>query len=65
MKYDNRLKSLQSKKERLEEIDKELNFNAMLSKYGPEGLYLIADKLKELADEDVSNAINQCNNNLI
>ena len=28
-------------------------FNALLSKYGPEGLYLIADKLKEIADEDV------------
>ena len=29
----------------------------MLNKYVPEGLYMIADKLKELADEDVRTAL--------
>jgi len=41
----------------LECIDKEINFNALLHKYGPEGLYMIADKLKELADEHVRNSL--------
>jgi hypothetical protein len=48
----------------IECIDKEINFNAVLDKYGPEGLYMIADKLKELADEDIRNAIVQCNNTI-
>jgi hypothetical protein len=46
----------------LECVDKEINFNALLDKYGPEGLYMIADKLKELADEDMRNVLDQCNN---
>lgn len=41
-------------------VDKEINFNALLHKYGPEGLYMIADKLKELADEDMRNGLAQC-----
>ena len=45
----------------LECADREINFNTLLDKYGPEGLYLIADKLKEIADEDVRNALDQCN----
>ena len=48
----------------LECVDKEINFNALLDKYGPEGLYMIANKLKELADEDMRNALDQCNNAL-
>lgn len=41
----------------LECVDKEINFNALLNKYGPEGLYMIADRLKEIADEDMRNAL--------
>jgi hypothetical protein len=41
----------------LECVDKEINFSALLNKYGPEGLYIIADKLKELADEEMQNAL--------
>lgn len=43
--------------ELLNQMDKELNFEDLLNKYGPEGLYLLADKLKELADEDIRNAL--------
>ncbi|MCK9574766.1 MAG: hypothetical protein WC979_03085 [Candidatus Pacearchaeota archaeon] len=32
----------------------EINFEELLCKYGPEGLYDIANKLKKLADEDIS-----------
>lgn len=39
--------------------DKEINFNNLLNKYGPEGLYLISDKLKQLADEDIKLALQQ------
>lgn len=45
---------------RLEQMDKDINFKALLDKYGPEGLYEIADKLKELADEDMASAVEQC-----
>ena len=41
----------------LEQADKDLNFDGMLSKYGPEGLYLIAGKLKQIADADVAQAL--------
>lgn len=44
---------------RLEQMDKDINFKALLEKYGPEGLYEIADKLKELADEDMRTAMEQ------
>jgi len=43
----------------LESIDKEIDFNALLDKYGPEGLYMIADRLEELADEEIRNALSQ------
>lgn len=33
----------------------EINFEELLSKYGPEGLYDIADKLKDIANKDISN----------
>lgn len=45
----------------LTEIDKEINFNELLNKYGSEGLYAIANKLMQLADEDVRTALEQCN----
>lgn len=45
--------------ETLELINKELNFEYLLRKYGPEGLYLIADKLKSIADDDISNSLSQ------
>jgi len=32
-------------------------FEALLNKYGPEGLYTIANKLKEIADKDVDDAL--------
>ena len=35
----------------------DIDFEAMLHKYGPEGLYNIADKLKEVADKDVAKAM--------
>ncbi len=47
--------------ELLTEIDKEINFNELLNKYGTEGLYAIANKLMQLADEDVRTALEQCN----
>lgn len=36
-----------------------LDLDEMLSKFGPEGCYEIANKLKEIADEDVQNALEQ------
>lgn len=36
-----------------------IDLNALLNKYGPEGLYEIADKLKEIADKDVKEALEQ------
>lgn len=43
-------------------VDKEINFNELLHKYGPEGLYMIADKLKSIANEDCRTACEQCAN---
>ena len=40
----------------------EITFQYLLNKYGPEGLYQMADKLKEIADEDVENALTKINN---
>ena len=37
--------------------NKTIDFDALLNKYGPEGLYEIADKLKEIADKDVQDAL--------
>lgn len=38
---------------------KELSIEDLLRKYGPEGLYDIAEKLKMAADEDVSDAMGE------
>ena len=35
----------------------EITYDELLSKYGPEGLYEIADKLKQIADEAVRQAM--------
>jgi len=43
---------------------KPFDYNALLNEYGPEGLYEIANKLIEVADEDVSGALAQCNEEL-
>jgi hypothetical protein len=40
------------------QCEKDIDFDLLLSKYGPEGLYEIADKLKAIADDDVSKALN-------
>ena len=37
----------------------ELNIEALLCKYGPEGLYDLAERLKRAADEDVSDAMGE------
>lgn len=37
----------------------ELDVNCLLEKYGPEGLYDLSDKLRSVADEDVSDALGQ------
>ena len=37
----------------------EINFNGLLEKYGPEGLFAIADKLKEIAREDCEKAMRE------
>lgn len=55
MIYDNNLK--QDNTSFLKYVEKEMNFEALLDKYGPEGLYIIADKLKAIADEDMKNAL--------
>ncbi|MFW6281293.1 MAG: hypothetical protein ACOC1O_00685 [bacterium] len=34
-------------------------YDDLLNKYGPEGLYEIANKLKQIADEDVNTALKQ------
>lgn len=39
----------------------EVNLDEMLSKYGPEGCHEIADKLIEIANEDMENALEQAN----
>lgn len=41
------------------DCNQELNYKRLLSIYGPEGLYEIADKLRALADDDVSQALNE------
>jgi len=38
-------------------IFKEIDFEDLLSKYGPEGLYDLAKELMKVADKDVSDAI--------
>jgi len=35
----------------------EITYDELLSKYGSEGLYEIADKLKKIADDDVESAM--------
>jgi len=41
----------------LEYIKKEINFDRLLNKYGPEGLYLISDELKRVADKDMEEGL--------
>ena len=36
----------------------DIDFDDLLNKYGPEGLYDIADKLIKMADKDMYDAIN-------
>ena len=36
----------------------EINIDYLLNKYGPEGLYDLAHKLLDAANEDISDAIN-------
>ena len=43
----------------------EITYDELLCKYGPEGLYEIADKLKQIADEDVRTAMQQCDDNAL
>jgi len=42
-----------------------ITYDELLSKYGPEGLYEIANKLKQIADEDVKTALRQCDDNAL
>lgn len=37
----------------------DIDFELLLNKYGPEGLYELADRLKNIADKDVSDALNE------
>ncbi len=43
-------------KDMLKHINKEINFDNLLHNFGPEGLYLISDKLKKIADEHIQEA---------
>ena len=40
-------------------INSAVDYDALLNKYGPEGLYMIADKLKEVANCDMALGIDQ------
>ena len=44
----------------LTHADTKIHFNELLEEYGTEVLYEIANELKRLADEDMNNAIAQC-----
>lgn len=39
------------------DFSQDIDFEYLLSKYGPEGLYELADKLKDVANNDVSDAM--------
>jgi hypothetical protein len=41
----------------IDHIEHQIDFYELLRKYGPEGLYAIADRLKEIADEDMREAL--------
>jgi len=41
------------------EMDDDVDYDFLLNKYGPEGLWLIADKMKEVALKDVHDGIEQ------
>jgi len=43
------------------ECGSEIMYEQLLNAYGPEGLYRIAKKLIEIADEDYMNALSQFN----
>ena len=57
----NRDVSIQGIQDILILADRELNFYDLLNKFGPEGLYLIADKLKEIADKDMIGYLDENN----
>ena len=40
-------------------MDDDVDYDFLLNKYGPEGLFLIADKMKEVALKDVHDGIAQ------
>lgn len=44
---------------RLEQIKKDINLQDLLNKYGPEGLYVMAQELMRIADQDVNEAYKQ------
>jgi MinD-like ATPase involved in chromosome partitioning or flagellar assembly len=48
----------------LDLINKEINFEDLLCKFGPEGLYLIAGKLIEVADKDIIEAYERSVSNI-
>lgn len=37
----------------------DIDFEFLLGKHGPDGLYELADRLKDIADKDVSAALNE------
>jgi len=45
------------------DFSQDIDFEYLLNKYGPEGLYELADKLKDIANEDVSDATGEMYNN--
>ena len=46
-------------------ISNALDYDKLLNDYGPEGLYAIAQKLKDIANEDVNLALKQCEYEII
>lgn len=55
MEFDKNVKVNQEEQDKI--IDNALDYEKLLNEYGPEGLYLIAEKLKKIADEDMRGAI--------
>jgi hypothetical protein len=51
---------LGAKQETSSRIFPEIDFDAMLSKYGPEGCWEIAEKLREISMNDMYEALEQC-----
>lgn len=53
----NQLDAKDSSADRLEYIKKEIDFDALLNKYGPEGLYVISHELQRVADKDIEEGL--------